>query len=232
MENLFVTGLKSKTITPGDRVMEYLTTALKEHPLQEKDILVITSKVIAVGQGRVAGLQNFQNLIEQEADEVIGGEPVVLTQKNNIFTPWAGIDRSNAPEGQVVLWPEKPYEAAFQLLKELKQTYGIRKLGLIISDSSCVPLRRGVVAIALGYAGFRGVNDLRGNKDLYGRPMEVSQQNMADMLATSAHLVMGEAAESIPFALVRGANIQFTDEKTDPNEITISRDECLFRPLY
>ncbi|MCA9373782.1 coenzyme F420-0:L-glutamate ligase [Candidatus Peregrinibacteria bacterium] len=234
-EKILTIGLKSKIITPDDSVMEILKSILKSDLLQEKDILVITSKIVAVEQGRIQKIENedeFKKLINQEADENLGGDPVILTKKNNIFIPWAGIDRSNAPKGEVVLWPENPYKVAYQYWRDLTETYKIKELGIIISDSICSPLRKGVGAISLGYAGFKGVNDLRGEKDLYGNELKVSQQNIADMTATAAHLVMGEAAEATPFAIVRGVKAQFTNEQPDSEESTISQKDCLFAPLY
>lgn len=235
MNKLLTTGLKSDIITIRGSVMEPLKKALQKQPLREGDVLVITSKVVALSQGRVREAEApeaFEALVKEEADEFLGGKQVLLTKKNSIFTPWAGIDRSNAPDNLVVLWPEKPFHAAEQYLQELKGDYGLSNLGVIISDSICAPLRRGVTGIALGYAGFKGVNDLRGQKDLYGKKMQVTQQNVADMIAAAAHLVMGETAESIPFALVRGANVEFTGKKTDPGEPVITQEDCLFAPLY
>lgn len=215
--------------------METLKSILKNEPLQEKDILVITSKIVAVEQNRIQKIENeddFKKIINQEADENLGGDPVILTKKNDIFIPWAGIDRSNTPKGEVVLWPERPYKVAFQYWEELTETYKLKELGIIISDSICSPLRKGVGAIALGYAGIKGVHDLRGERDLYGNELKVSQQNIADMTATSAHLVMGEAAEATPFAIVRGVEAQFTSEEPDPQESIMKQEDCLFRPLY
>lgn len=235
MNRLLTIGLKSKIITPKDSVMECLKLSFQEEELQEGDVLVITSKVVAVTQGKgrkISSPEAFDQLVKDEADTFLGGEQVLLTKKNNIFIPWAGIDKSNTPEGEVVLWPEKPFQAAYKLYQEIQEALKLKEFGIIISDSTCMPLRRGVTAIALGYAGFKGVNDLRGAKDLYGKEMQVSQQNMADMIAVSAHLVMGESNESMPFAIVRGAKVQFTNEKPNPEEATIPQEDCLFKPLY
>jgi F420-0:gamma-glutamyl ligase len=95
-----------------------------------------------------------------------------------------------------------------------------------------VPLRRGVSGIALGYAGFYGVNDLRGTTDLYGNKLKVTQQNMADMLAAAAHAEMGEGKESTPFVLINDAPVQFTTKKINPKEPIMSPSECLYAPLY
>jgi coenzyme F420-0:L-glutamate ligase/coenzyme F420-1:gamma-L-glutamate ligase len=88
------------------------------------------------------------------------------------------------------------------------------------------------MGIAIGYAGIKGVNDLRGEKDLYGNTLKVTQQNVADMLASAALLEMGEAAEQTPFAIVRDAPVVFTNRKTDKSEPVIAADECLFSPMY
>ncbi len=243
---MLIQALKSKIITPGaatgstgkvvlKSLLGFLLAALKKAPLSEGDVLVVTSKVVAVTQGRVKKISSradFDKLVKAEADKIIGKSKVTLTLNAGIFIPWAGIDRSNVKKGYAVLWPEKPFRVAHDLLVSLKKKYRLKNLGVIISDSHCIPLRNGVTGIALGYAGFRGVNDLRGRKDLYGNRLEVTQQNMADMLSSAAHLVMGEAAESTPFALIKNAPVRFTAKKTDPREILISPKACLFSPLY
>jgi dihydrofolate synthase / folylpolyglutamate synthase len=234
-EKMVIQGLKSKIITSGDDLISVVRASLKNRRPKEGDILVITSKVVAVTQGRVKKIRNqadFDRLVAVEADRVIGKDIVTLTLNKGIFIPWAGIDRSNIPEGQVVLWPEEPFEVAHDLCRNLKKIYRLKKLGIIISDSHCTPLRAGIVGIAIGYAGFKGVNDLRGKKDLYGNILKVTRQNMADLLSSAAHLAMGEAAESTPFCVISGAPVHFTTQKVDPNEPLISLDECLFRSLY
>jgi coenzyme F420-0:L-glutamate ligase len=232
---MLVRAIKSKIITPGDDLAKVLLKSLKKTQLKDKDVLVITSKVVAVTQGRIKKVtsdQDFRKLVKREADKVIGDEIVLLTIKNGICIPWAGIDRSNSKPGEAILWPEQPFKEAEKICKALKKHFKIKKLGVLITDSTCLPLRRGVSAVALGYAGFKGVEDLRGIKDLYGKPLQVTQQNKADMLAVSAHMVMGEAAESTPFALIRGAGVTFTTKKIDPKEPIMSPDQCLYKPLY
>jgi F420-0:gamma-glutamyl ligase len=235
MRKILIIGLKSKLITSKDSLIECLKKSLKKQKLHEKDIIIITSKVVAITQGRiktVSSKEDFNKLVKEEADFLIGGKEVTLTKKNNIFIPWAGIDQSNIPKNKAVLWPDQPFETAFKILKELKSLYKVKKLGLIITDSTCMPLRRGVTAVTIGYAGFQGVKDLRGSKDLYGKKMPLSQQNMADMIAVSAHLVMGEGTEQMPFAIVKGVDVEFTNKKPDPLEAVMRAGECVYNPLY
>ncbi|HLG25233.1 MAG TPA: coenzyme F420-0:L-glutamate ligase [Candidatus Gracilibacteria bacterium] len=236
---MLVRGLKSKIITPKGNLLSAITHTLKGLParvaIREGDVLVIASKVVAITQGRtkkITGQKEFKALVEAEADQVIGGNQVTLTMKNGIFIPWAGVDRSNTPHGTVVLWPKEPFKTAGKICSALKTQFRLKKLGVIITDSFCAPLRRGVTAVALGYAGFYGVNDLRGTKDLYGNKLKVSQQAIADMIATAAHLVMGESNEQTPFAIVSGAPVVFTAKKIDTKEPLMNADECLYQSLY
>ncbi len=246
---LEVEAVRTRIITSGDNLLETLKKTFEKHGLQNNVILVITSKVVALTQGRVrkldctygrrsdadGGTQStpaFNALVKAEADAVIGGKQVTLTLKDGIFIAWAGIDRSNVKAGEVVLWPKNPFRTAHDLRKSLKRIFKLKNLGVIISDSCCHPLRRGVSAVTLGYSGFEGINDLRGHKDLFGNRLKVSAQAVADNLATAAHLIMGEAAESTPLALIRNAPVRFTSREIDPKSLTIDPENCLFAGLY
>lgn len=228
-------ALPSSLITPQDNLLNILEESLRDNPLKNKDVLVISSKVLAITQGRlkkISSPEDFEALVRSEADVYYGGKIAALTQKDGIFIPWAGIDRSNIPEGYAVLWPEKSFEAANMIREQLMEKYGLQELGVLISDSACMPFRQGVIAVTLGYAGFEGVHDLRGKPDLYGKPLKVSQQALADMVAISAHLVMGESDERTPFAIVRDAPITFTDTLPDPAALVMEAEDCLFSPLW
>lgn len=227
--------LKSKIITTRDALEAVITSALKKHPLKSGDILVIASKVVAITQGRVHVVRNdqeFNTLVKQEADRIVGGEQVTLTLKNGIFIPWAGVDRSNAAQGEAIAWPNEPFKVAQQLQLNLKKKFKLKQLGVLITDSYCIPRRRGVSGVALGYAGFKGVNDLRGKKDLFGNKLKVTQQAVADNLASASHLVMGESNEQTPFAIIHHAPVVFTSAKINPKEPVMAAKECLYVPLY
>ncbi len=240
-------------------ILEAITR--NKQTLKEKDILVVNSKIVAVSQGRVRELESkrnrelenkgntkskipqkshygtgtedprFTNLVMQEADTVIPGS-MLLTIKNGIFTPAAGIDRSNSPQGTVVLWPDSPWETAWELRAQLKAHYELKKLGVIIVDSTCQPLRSGTSGVALSWAGFEGVEDARGVKDIYGKPLTVTKKAVADNLACAAQLLMGEAAEKVPLVLARNVPTQFSQKKPKKNAGTIKPDACLYAQLY
>ncbi|MBN2306889.1 coenzyme F420-0:L-glutamate ligase [Candidatus Peregrinibacteria bacterium] len=211
--------------------------ALEQESLSLKsgDILVIASKVLAYSQGRLAKAKSdeaFRELIKKEADQVLEEGDMVLTMKNKVLIPNAGIDRSNVPEGQAVLWPSEPFKSAEKIRKELMGKFGLDRLGIVISDSHCQPLRMGTSGIAIGWAGFEGVYDARGSKDLFGREMVYTKVATADNLASAANLEMGETDAGVPFVLVRGAKVSFTDTPATADDYFISPDECLYRSLY
>lgn len=203
--------------------------------LTSGDILVIASKVLAYSQGllkQVDSDEAFQELVKSEADEILEEGDMVLTMKNKVLIPNAGIDRSNVPEGQAVLWPNEPFKSSEKIRSEMMSEFDLDELGVVISDSHCQPLRMGTSGIAIGWAGFEGVKDERGAKDLYGREMLYTKIAAADNLASAANLEMGETDASIPFVLIRDAKVDFTDKPASAEDYFISPEECLYRGLY
>ena len=151
----------------------------------------------------------FAQVVLDEADTVVGGvKGALLTVKNGDAVANAGVDRKNAPEGTVVLWPRDPDHSASSLRRSI-QRRSEKKVGVIIVDSRVSPLRLGTTGFAIGSAGFEPVEDLRGSVDLSGRRIEITLRAIADGIAASAQLVMGEASDQIPFAVVREAPVKF-----------------------
>ena len=190
---------------------------------------MVTSKIVALSEGRVADGKDKEKLIRQESTHALKTKRVWLTIKDGMLIANAGIDDSNG-NGKLVLLPKDSFKSANKIRSSLLQNYKIRKLGVIISDSVVMPLRAGVVGIALGYAGFKGVRDYRGKKDLFGRKFKFSQTNVADSLATAAALVMGEGAECKPLAVISDAPVIFSIT-TDKKEIQIPTKDDMYKPL-
>jgi coenzyme F420-0:L-glutamate ligase len=205
--------------------------AAKVH-LQDGDIVIVSSKYAAIAEGRVAALDRIQptqeaaalaekyklspqlaQLILQESDEIFGGIPgFLLSVKDNIFAPNAGIDESNIPEGLVVLYPAQPFATAEQVRQEIQAKIGVR-VGVALSDSRLMVGRLGTSGVAVGVAGFDPVQDERGKPDLLGRPLKVTEKAVADNLCTAAELLMGEAAEGIPIVIARNTGLPMTDTR-------------------
>ncbi len=229
--------LKSPLIKSGDNLLSALKKSLnrKKESLKNGDILVIASKVVAYSQGllvEVKSKKEFRELIRKESDKVLLDGDMVITMKNKVLIPNAGIDNSNTPKNQVVLWPENPFKSAQKIRQELSKEYELKKLGVLISDSHCQPLRLGTSGIAIGWAGFEGVSDERGSKDLFGKEMQYTQIAVADCVASATNLLMGETNASIPFVVVRGLNVKWTNKKATAEDYFISPNECIYKGLY
>jgi coenzyme F420-0:L-glutamate ligase len=241
-------GIRTKLITPGDDLVEIILDAIHNQgvTIGEGDILVIASKAIATSQGRIVELSSVVpsrrakklateydllpqhvELILREADQVYGGVfRAILTLKNNVLIPNAGVDRKNAPDGHAVLWPKKPHETAEEIREEIKRLVGVQ-IGVLIIDSRITPLRMGTTSLAIGIAGFEGVRDCREDRDLYGNPISITRHALADDVASAAHLLMGEVGEKMPVILIKNAPIRLR-EQIDPESMIISPNDCLF----
>jgi len=232
--------LKSERVKQNDDfylvLAETLTSA--QEKLEEGDILVIASKVLAYCEGRLEKItesNTFKEIVAREADLVLECteyNEMDLTLKNRVLIPNAGIDKSNTPEGEVVLWPKDSFKSAREIQDKMKKEYGLKKLGILISDSHCHPLRMGTAGIAIGWAGFEGVEDVRGQDDLFGKKMLYTQNAVADNLSSAANLLMGETDASIPFVIVRGYDAVFTDKPASEEDYFVTPKECIYRGIY
>lgn len=216
-------------IEPGADVTAVVLAALAGRSL-ERRVVVVSSKLVAYDQGRVVRLAGvrptaagrrlarrfrisaaFATLIHHDATTIYGGVPgALLTDVQGRFTVNAGIDASNVPSGMVVRWPLSPWRWAARLQRRLEAQHRRRPIGVLIVDSHCVPGRLGTTGLALAIAGFHGMVDVRGRRDLYGHVLRLTRVNVADDLAAAAHLVQGEADERVPLALITEAPISFT----------------------
>jgi len=146
-------------------------------------------------------------LILQYSEAVIGGvEGVILTYTGGVLAANAGIDRKNVGLGRAALPPHLLRGVAREVREALNHSLGI-DIGIVITDSVVYPLRMGTRAYAVDVAGIAPLRDYRGEEDLYGRRIEFTVLNIADEVASAAHLVMGEGGESRPGAIVRGLGI-------------------------
>ncbi len=227
--------IKTRTVQPPKDDIYDLFDDLE---LREKDVLLITSKILAIYQGRTVPMSEIKDkddLIKKEADlfiprEEVPGEHVILTVKNNTLIPSAGIDESNS-DGHYVLWPEKPEEEAKKICEYLKEKNKIKELGVIITDSHTTPMRWGVMGISTGFFGIKPLKDYRGAKDIFGREIKMTQSNIVDSLAVIGVLAMGEGDEKKPMVIVRDAdNVEFTDKEMY-EETLIPTEEDIYYPL-
>ena len=197
----------------------------------ENTVLAVSSKIVALWKSCSVPYESAaqkEGLIKQHSQAALKTPLAWLTIKDGMVMTNAGIDESNA-QGKLI-WLPDCYACADELRTVLKQAWRVQNLGVVITDSMILPLRAGVVAAAVGYSGFKGVKDLRGKPDIFGKPLQTTLVNIADSLATSAALVMGEADEQCPLCVIQKAPVVFTD-KTDRDELKYSATDDLYTPL-
>lgn len=239
-------GIKTPIIKPGDNIVEILINRMNEinFELEDKDIVVLAESAVATAENHVINLDTIKpsikaidlgkqysidpremEVILQESDNIVSGIPgFVLTLKNGFLLPNAGIDASNAPEGHVILLPENPDKSAKEIRIKFEERYNCN-IAVIIGDSRTHPLRWGCVGVAIGCSGIEAVEDVRGKKDIYGKPLKITRKAVADNIASAAEIMMGEANESVPMVVVREAPVEIKDAEGIP---TISPEECLY----
>lgn len=195
--------------------------------IHDGDVLVVAQKIISKAEGRSIRLADVTaspeavelagevdkdprlvELILRESRQLVRTAPGVIIVRHHlgIVCANAGIDQSNVDHSQgecALLLPVDPDKSARLLRASLMNLSG-KRLSIIISDSINRPWRLGTVGIAIGCAGMTVLDDRRGQRDMFGRELKVTLSNIADSIASSAMLVMGETIEKVPVALVRG----------------------------
>lgn len=225
-----VKPIKTKIFKEGENLDLFLCANIKK--LKENSVVVVSSKIASLSQKRTryATNEELHTLIEKEADFFVKPNKRYFTIHNGMLTTVSGIDKSNG-NGKVILLPQKPFEVAKSLRNTLMKKFNVKNIGVLLVDSRSIPMRRGIVAQALGYAGFKGLGDSRGKKDLFGRKIKYARPNVADSLGGVANLVMGEAGESQPLVIIENAPICFV-EKINKKELLVTLQEDKFSPFY
>ena len=212
--------------------------------LEDGDVLVIAQKVVSKAEGRVVRLDELEpserarelaadddprriEAILREAAAIVRVRPplVIARTRHGFVCGSAGVDASNAPEpGMLVLLPLDPDASARRIRERLRELTR-KDVGVIVSDSFGRPFRMGTTDVAIGAAGIRVLDDLRGTRDRSGYELRSTQIAVADELAAAAQLVMGKA-DGVPAAVVRGLDL--TGDGV-ASELVIPPDRDLFR---
>ena len=196
-------------VSPGDDVATVLIGALETLQPVSGDVIVVTHKIVSKAEGAVREIigdpEEFRKLlVEEQATSIVRrrGDLIIAETRHGFVCANAGIDRSNAAPGTMILLPEDPDRSAHRIRAKLERHFGV-ELAVIISDTFGRPWRMGLTDVAIGISGLIAVLDLKGTKDWSGRELDVTEVAVADELAAASDLVMGKA-DGIPAALVRG----------------------------
>lgn len=204
--------------------------------LQNGDVVLITSKVVSIHQGRCVPFKDTDKraLVESEAEYWVEGHTHFskspLTIKYGALFYGAGIDESNG-NGFYVLLPEKPHEMAKEIWQHLKTKHKLNELGVVITDSHSLPLRWGCISVSIGWWGIHALKNYREKTDLFGREMRLSTTNVVDSVVAGATVVTGEGDESTPIVIVRDVpGLKYTDVDTR-RDLEVSPTDDLYYPI-
>jgi coenzyme F420-0:L-glutamate ligase/coenzyme F420-1:gamma-L-glutamate ligase len=245
-----VIALKLPLIEKGDDLVRLILKSIEaeKFSIEDDDILVVTEKIVAKSQGRVVDLDSVTpskkaislsdktrkdprlvELMLKESREVLKSGPnfIITETLYGFVCANAGIDSSNIEGGNVKLLPKDPDSAAKKMRVEIGKTTG-KRIGVVIADSFGRPFRSGSVGVAIGASGLITLWDRRGEPDLFGRTLQSTRVAVADLIASAANLVTGDAAESIPVAIIKGLKFSGNGQAA---ELKRDREQDIFRAV-
>jgi len=201
--------------------------------LREGDILIVTSKIVAIHQGRCVelGTQTKRELAMREADMYLPGKNrySFLTIKDSAIVSSAGVDSSNG-RGYYILPPRNPNSEARKIRQFLRKKFKLKNLGIIITDSHSIPLHHGTLGISVGFYGMMPLREFTGGKSVFGAKLKTARSNIVDALAAAGTLLMGEGGQKIPFVIARNVPTTFTNKDTSRELISNPRED-IYRPF-
>ncbi|MFG2928035.1 coenzyme F420-0:L-glutamate ligase [Streptomyces achromogenes] len=189
-------------VRQGDDIAKLIASA--EPGLADGDVVIVTSKIVSKAEGRLMRADDREAAIDAETVRVVArrGTLRIVENRQGLVMAAAGVDASNTPAGTVLLLPEDPDASARAIRAGLREILGVN-VGVIVTDTFGRPWRSGLTDVAIGAAGVRVLDDLRGGTDAYGNPLSATIVATADELAAAGDLVKGKAAGR-PVAVVRG----------------------------
>jgi len=239
-------------IEPGQDVSAEIIKALEQESIEveDGDIFAVAQKIISKSENRYLDISNikpskkanelskqinkdpkFTQAILNESKQVVKYRMGVLIVEHKLgfIHANAGIDRSNIDQKQdiVLLLPKDPDESAKKLSTALTKHYK-KNISVIVTDTMGRPFRNGIVGFVIGSHNIECIVDERGNYDLFGNMLKVTQIGIADELAAAASLLMGQAAQKKPVVIIKGYKFQ-PNKKSKASELIRSESEDLFR---
>ncbi|WP_220635562.1 coenzyme F420-0:L-glutamate ligase [Georgfuchsia toluolica] len=226
-------------VSPGTPLLPLILKTLQENdlPLCNRDILVVTQKILSKSENRYVRLADVEasprarelaaicnkdarmvEMVLRESDRIVRCTRDILIVRHRLgfVSANAGIDRSNIESGdtQILLLPENPDRSAAELRAGIHQSCGV-DVGVLIIDSFGRPWRLGTCGVCIGSAGIVALNDYRGRTDLSRRRMEVTEVAQADEIAAAASILMGPSDQALPIVIVRGLDFGGTGRAAD-----------------
>jgi coenzyme F420-0:L-glutamate ligase / coenzyme F420-1:gamma-L-glutamate ligase len=222
--------------------------------VSDGDILCIASTIYSKAKGytkklsaimpseravRLGKLNNedprFVQAVLDASMDIIMEHPFILSEMSfGHIGVRAGVDQSNIEDGMVIFLPPDPMKAAAGLRNEIKKIAG-KNVGVIITDTCGRSFRRGQTGNAIGWSGFTAIRDFRGDTDLFGHVLKITEEAVVDEIAGFANFVMGESNNGVPAVIFRNCpawtghdNLYFrNDEDITKRVLKKERDQPL-----
>jgi len=238
---MHVRPIQTRTLQPPKDDLFAVLDEYLPQDIPEKSIIVVTSKVVSIGEGACIPVDQVPDkdvLIQQESDEWLPRDYVperwvMHTITRGMFMPTAGIDASNA-DNHYILPPKDAMGSAEKIQKWILNNRDVSEIGVLITDSRSLPMRRGTVGVGIGFAGFSPIHDFRDQKDLFGKKLMIAMTNVVDSLAGAAVFTMGEGDQSTPLAIITDIpTVQFgAPESSRPfSHFFVDRLEDIYAPF-
>lgn len=187
--------------------------------LENKDIVVIASKIVSKAEGRVIEISGIkpsdkalslsevtgkqaevcQLVLNESTDYTIHGHTIVARHKLGYILTSAGIDRID--DSHVSLIPENPDLSAQKIREEIEKLSHM-EIAVEIVDSEGREDRVGAGAITLGVS---GIDPIRRTISPFGKQQE---ETISDMIANAASILIGQRGKNTPIVIVRGLNLE------------------------
>lgn len=241
MENIQVMGIRGlPLIHAGDNVAALICERVG---IRDGDILCVASTIWSKAKGYTKPLSSFiptpraerlarlngedprfvQAVLEASAD-IIMEMPFILSELAfGHIGVRAGVDQSNIEDGMVIFLPPDPMQSAEELREEIRRVSG-KKIGTIITDTCGRSFRRGQTGNAIGWSGFTAIRDFRGDKDLFGHVLKITEEAVVDEIAGFSNFVMGESNNGVPAVIFRGC-----PSWTGHNDLYFTKEEDITR---
>jgi putative folate metabolism gamma-glutamate ligase len=233
------TAYQTPIFHTGDDLFEVLKQSLPK--LSEKSVVAVTSKIISLAEKRVVPVDSADRdaLVEVEAEYYLPREynkyGFCLSINHSTLIASAGIDESNG-EGNFILWPKDPQKSANEIREFLCKHFGLKYVGVVVTDSHVLPFRWGTHGTAIAHSGFNALNNYIGTPDIFGRTLKVSRANISEGLAATAVMMMGEGAEQTPICVLE--DVPFVDfQARNPTQkeldfLRISPEDDVYAPIF
>lgn len=236
MSMQFIPIITRAMIPPKDDFFSVLDESLSD--IRERDIVMITCKVLSIHQGRCVkkdGKVSRVELGKQESDWYINyGNDVdhghIPTIKGCTFLGSAGVDASNG-NGYFILPPENLNDLCQEIWEYLRKKFGVKEVGVMAVDSHTLPFRYGVTGVTLGLFGFEPLRRYAQARDIFGYKFKETV-NIADALSATTTLLFGEGNEKTPILIARSVSgIVFTEKETF-SSLCVSEEKDIFWPIF